>query len=357
MKHMSSGLEKMNSRGTDMNIKNKMKTSTKVKLILFAAFVVAIIIFTLIKPDEETMRSCASAEMKALIAKDESSDRKRVTINYNSLGFINYCSFTSSGYDEQREVYVGFAGKIFQADEGAGKVVGQFVTYTYRMLGRGQNVLHGVKLTVLLTTIATIAGIILGFFLALGKMSKMLIVRKICAGYIFFFRGTPLLIQLFVLYFTVPSIFGFAWRDLFSAADSEAVFKGSFVAACIAFALNSGAYCAEIIRAGIQSIDKGQYEAAKALGMNYGKTMSKIIVPQSIRRLVPPLCNEFIMILKDASLVFAISLMDISTISKNIMTNEGSYIVFIPALLIYLLVTAIFTFIFNRIEKKFSVYE
>lgn len=111
------------------------------------------------------------------------------------------------------------------------------------------------------------------------------------------------------------------------------------------------------MRAAIQSIDKGQNEAAKALGMNYTQTMAKIIIPQSIRRMIPPVCNEFIMILKDASLVFAISLMDITTISKNIMTNELSYLVFIPALIIYLVITAFFTFIFNKIEKRFSVYE
>ncbi|MFR6561521.1 MAG: ABC transporter permease subunit [Eubacterium ventriosum] len=105
------------------------------------------------------------------------------------------------------------------------------------------------------------------------------------------FRGTPLLIQLFVVYFTVPGLFGFAWRDFFSAADADGVYKGAFIAALIAFALNSGAYCAEIVRAAIQSIDKGQYEAAKALGMNYSQTMSLIVIPQSIRRMLPAICN------------------------------------------------------------------
>ncbi len=85
--------------------------------------------------------------------------------------------------------------------------------------------------------------------------------------------------------------------------------------------------------------------------------MRLIIIPQSVRRMVPPVCNEFIMMLNDASLVFAISLMDITTISKNIMTSEISYIVFLPALVIYLIITAFFTWIFNAIEKKFSLYE
>ena len=114
---------------------------------------------------------------------------------------------------------------------------------------------------------------------------------------------------------------------------------------------------AEIVRAAIQSIDKGQHEAAKALGMTYWQTMSHIVIPQSIRRMIPPVCNEFVMILKDASIVFAISLQDITTIANNIRTSEGSNLVFIPALILYLIITALFTFIFNKIEKKFSVYE
>jgi His/Glu/Gln/Arg/opine family amino acid ABC transporter permease subunit len=225
------------------------------------------------------------------------------------------------------------------------------------MLGCGENVMHGAKLTILLTTLTIIIGVFLGVFLALGKISKRKFLNKICSGYIFFFRGTPLLIQLFVIYFSIPGIFGFAWRDLFASGDTEAVYKGAFIAALIAFGLNSGAYCAEIVRAAIQSIDKGQFEAAKALGMSYGQTMRKVIIPQSVRRMIPPVCNEFIMVLKDASLVFAISLMDITTISKNIMTSEGSYLVFVPALVIYLIITAIFSFVFNKIEAKFSVYE
>ena len=255
------------------------------------------------------------------------------------------------------ENFVGFAGKVYKADEGMAKTVGQMVNYVYRMLGIGENVMHGAKLTILLTTLTVFFGVLLGVFLALGKISRNPFISKISSGYIFFFRGTPLLIQLFVVYFSVPSIFGFAWRDLFAASDNQAVYKGAFIAALIAFALNSGAYCAEIIRAAIQSIDKGQYEASKALGLSYGKTMRLVIIPQSVKRMIPPVCNEFIMVLKDASLVFAISLMDITTISKNIMTSEGSYLVFIPALVIYLIITGIFTYIFNKIEKKFSVYE
>lgn len=330
---------------------------TKVTVGIVLLVLLAAVILNIVKPTEGEMMRYASEEMQQMMENDENSSRKRVTVTYNSLFVINYCSFTTSGATEMSEKFVGFAGKVYPADEGAAKVAGQMVNYTYRMLGCGENWMHGAKLTILLTTLTVLFGVLLGIFLALGKISKKKWLNKLCSWYIFFFRGTPLLIQLFVIYFTIPGVFGFAWRNLFDAADAQSVYKGAFVAALIAFSLNSGAYCAEIVRAAIQSIDKGQYEAAKALGMNYAQTMGKIIIPQSIRRMIPPVCNEFIMVLKDVSLVFAISLMDITTISKNIMTSEGSYLVFVPALIIYLIITAFFTFIFDKIEKKFSVYD
>lgn len=333
------------------SLKSKIITSLLLLVLLLAC------VFAAMKPGRETLLKAVSSEMMQLIEKDAGRSRKRVTVTYNSLGVISYCSCSSSGANEMSERLVGFAGKVYHADEGAAKLVGQMVNYTYRMLGCGENILHGAKLTIFLTVLTVFFGVILGMFLALGKMSKRKLINRLSSAYIFFFRGTPLLIQLFVVYFTIPGLFGFAWRNLFDASSTEAVYQGAFVASLIAFSLNSGAYCAEIIRAALQSIDKGQNEAAKALGMNYAQTMIKIIIPQSIRRMIPPICNEFIMVLKDVSLVFAISLMDITTVSKNIMTSEGSYLVFIPALVIYLIITAFFTCIYNALEKKFSVYE
>ena len=335
---------------------NKWQTKTKIISALVLVAIVAAIVLSSMTPSRVEMESQASPQMKRYIDADKTRERKRVTTTYNSMGVINYVSFSTSGANGKTERYVGFAGETFKANKGAWKVTGQMVNYTYRMLGVGENLMHGAKLTILLTVLSIIFGVILGIILALGKIAKNRFLRGISSAYIFFFRGTPLLIQLFVVYFTVPGVFGFAWKNMFPG-DPEAVYKGAFVAALISFALNSGAYCAEIVRAAIQSIDKGQNEAAKALGMSYGQTMKKIIIPQSIRRMVPPICNEFIMILKDVSLIFAISLMDITTISKTIMTAEGSYLVFIPALVIYLIITAFFTYIFNKVEAKFSVYE
>jgi len=339
-----------------VDIKNWKRSTLTVAIVIMAAAAL-LVFFSVINVSEQEMIDQASDQMKQMIEDEKDSSRKYVTTTYNNLGAISYISFSTSGANSIKESYVAFAGTIHSAEDGFWKFVGQMVNYTYRMLGSGENLLHGVKLTLLLTTLSMIIGAVFSVFLALGKISENKLISKISSGYIFFFRGTPLLIQLFVVYFSVPGIFGFSWRSLFAAGDPEAVYKGAFLAALIAFSLNAAAYCAEIVRAAIQSIDKGQNEAARALGMSYGQMMRTIIIPQSIRRMIPPLCNEFVMMIKDVSLVFAISLMDITTISKTIMTSEGNYLVFVPALLIYLVITAIFTFLFGKVEKRLSVYE
>jgi polar amino acid transport system permease protein len=204
--------------------------------------------------------------------------------------------------------------------------------------------LEGAKITISLTILSVSAGLVLSLFLALGKMSKHTIPNKFCSAYIFFFRGTPLLMQLYFIYFGLPMI------------TPILTLNNRYIAAFIAFSLNSGAYCAEIIRAAIQSIDKGQFEAAKALRMSYAQTMSLVIIPQSIRRLIPPVGNEFIMVLKDVSLVSIIALTDITKQTRSIQSSTASSLVYIPAMILYLIITAVFSFIFHRLEKKYSVY-
>lgn len=341
------------------------RRKSQIVALVLLILVVASCVLAALKPSEQDMISQASEEMQQLIQADENNTRKRVTITYNSLFVINYVSFSTSGASAMSEQYLGFAGQVFDAtvdaDAGTGvrvaSTVGKLVNYTYRMLGCGQSILYGVKLTIVLTLISVFTGLLLSVFLALGKISKHKWINRPCSAYIFFFRGTPLLIQLLCIYYAIPGILGFAWSDLFrNVAGTEAVYWGAFLAAYISFSLNSAAYCAEIVRAAILSIDKGQHEAAKALGMNYSQTMSQVIIPQSIGRLIPPIANEFIMVLKDASLVFAISLMDVTTISKSIMVAEGSFMVYFPALVIYLIITAIFSYIFNKLEARFSRY-
>lgn len=205
--------------------------------------------------------------------------------------------------------------------------------------------LDGAKITISLTIMSVSAGLIVSLFLALGKMSKNVIINKFCSAYIFFFRGTPLLMQLYFIYYGLPEI------------SRMLTINNRFVAAFIAFGLNTAAYCAEIIRAAIQSIDKGQFEASQALGMSYAQTMRLVVIPQSIRRLIPPVGNEFIMVLKDASLVSIIALADITKVTRSISSSSASALVYIPAMILYLIITAIFTFIFHKMEKRHSIYE
>ncbi|MDR2470495.1 MAG: amino acid ABC transporter permease [Treponema sp.] len=204
--------------------------------------------------------------------------------------------------------------------------------------------LEGSRITLWLTVLAVSAGLVLSFFLALGKMSKKRLLSKSCSAYIFFFRGTPLLMQLYFIYYGLPQI------------TAVLTINNRFIAAFIAFSLNSAAYCAEIIRAAIQSIDRGQFEASRALGLSYAKTMSLVIVPQSIRRLIPPVGNEFIMMLKDASLVSIIALTDITKVTRSISSSTASAMVYIPAMILYLIITAVFTFVFHKLETRYSAY-
>ena len=205
--------------------------------------------------------------------------------------------------------------------------------------------LKATETTILLSVLSVVTALVLSVFLALGKISKRKIINAPCSAYVFFFRGTPLLMQLFFIYYTLPQIF------------PALNIKSRFIAAWIAFSLNIAAYLAEIIRAAIQSIDKGQLEAAKALGMTYTQTMRLIIIPQAYRRMIPPICNEFVMVLKDTSLVSIIALTDLTYQTKMIASNKASALVYIPAMFIYLVITAVFTFVFNKLEKKLSVYE
>jgi polar amino acid transport system permease protein len=211
--------------------------------------------------------------------------------------------------------------------------------------------LGGARITIGLTITSVSAGVLLSVFLALGKMSKQVVINKLCSAYIFFFRGTPLLMQLFFIYYALPMI-----SPIFIIPIKNQELN-RFIYAFIAYSLNVAAYSAEIVRAAIQSIDKGQFEASRALGLSYAQTMRLVVIPQSIRRLIPPVGNEFILILKDTSLVSMIALIDITKITRSIEGSTRSALVYIPAMCLYLLITWVFSFIFNKLEKKYSIYE
>ncbi len=201
----------------------------------------------------------------------------------------------------------------------------------------------GALTTLELTVVSVIGGMILGLFLALGRLSKNKALNSISWVYIWIFRGTPLLMQIFFIYFALP---------LFTPITLP-----QMPAAFIALALNSAAYLAEIIRAAIQSIDKGQMEASKALGMSYGQAMKRVIIPQSYRRLIPPVGNELIALLKDSSLVSMIGMTELMKTTTSISNSKADAAIYIPAAILYLIMTSIFTFVFQKLEKKYSVYE
>ena len=199
--------------------------------------------------------------------------------------------------------------------------------------------------TLALSVLSVAAALVFSVFLALGKISRNAVISGVCRAYIFFFRGTPLLMQLFFIYYTLP--------QLVPALNIQS----RFFAAWLAFTLNVAAYLAEIIRAAIESIDKGQMEASRALGLTRSQAMRLVIIPQSYRRMIPPICNEFVMVLKDTSLVSIIALTDLTYQTKIIASNKASALVYIPAMIIYLIITGAFTIIFNRLEKRLSIYE
>ena len=218
--------------------------------------------------------------------------------------------------------------------------------------------LEATGVTLFLTVFSVCTALILGVFLALAKISTNPFINKPATAYIFFFRGTPLLIQLFIVYFALPLINPALDVGRLPFINNDYILLSArFVAAYIAFSLNIAAYLAEIIRAAIQSIDKGQMEAARSLGLTYGQAMRLIIIPQSYRRMIPPICNEFVMVLKDTALVSIIALTDLAFQMKMIMSNNASALVILPACALYLVLTWIFTFVFDKLEKKFSVYE
>lgn len=201
--------------------------------------------------------------------------------------------------------------------------------------------LKGLTLTIGLSIGGILIGSVLGFFIALGKMSKIKWIRLPFIWYINFFRGTPLLVQLFLIHF--------GFMPLFMSPAS------TIASAIAALSLNSAAYVAEIFRAGIQSIDKGQEEAARSLGMSQSLSMRFIIFPQAFKRMIPPLGNEFIVLLKDSSLAAIIAAPELMYWGR---AASGQYFrIWEPYLTVaftYFLLTLSVTYLLNNVEKRLS---
>ena len=228
---------------------------------------------------------------------------------------------------------------------GEAGVMGSIADMFEKIMGWMPALLQASWTTLSLTVVSVCAALIISVFLALGKISKNVVLSKACSAYVFFFRGTPLLMQLFFIYYALPQI------------SPALTIQSRFIAALLAFTLNIAAYLAEIIRAAIQSIDKGQMEASKALGLTYAQAMRLVVIPQAYRRMIPPICNEFVMVLKDTSIVFVVGLMDLTSQTRKIQSSNATALVFIPAMAMYLIMTGVFTAIFNRLEEKLSAYE
>lgn len=203
--------------------------------------------------------------------------------------------------------------------------------------------------TIMLTAIATVAGTLLGLFICLGKMSSKKWLRWPSTVYVELFRGTPMLVQILLIHFAViPSI----WEAFFPGQKSpEAIYSGM-----IALSLNAAAYIAEIFRAGIQSIDPGQMEAARSLGMTKGMAMRLILIPQAFTRMLPALGNEFISLLKDSSLTAVIATPELNYAAMSVAKSTFErYPPYLTEAAIYLVLTLFLSRVVVRgLEKKYS---
>lgn len=197
-------------------------------------------------------------------------------------------------------------------------------------------------MTLLLVFITMAISPIGGLFIALGRISRIRILSSLFWCYIWIFRGTPLLLQLFFIYYGLPSL-GVTFKP--------------FTAAILGLGLNYSAYLAEIMRGAIESIDPGQMEAAKAIGMTYWQAMRRIIIPQTYKRLMPPVGNEFIALIKDTALVSTIAMVELMRAANQIFSATFNVYILIQAAIIYLVLTSIFTVSFRKVEDRLGVYE
>lgn len=208
-----------------------------------------------------------------------------------------------------------------------------------------QQLAEGMVVSVEIFLLTLLFALPLGLMISFGRMSKNPIISSIVKIYIAIMRGTPLMLQLIVVYFSPSIIFGLKISQSYR-----------FTATIIAFSINYAAYFAEIYRSGIESMPVGQYEAAKVLGYNKFQTFFKIILPQVIKRILPPVTNETITLVKDTSLAFAIAVTEMFTIAKQISAKEASVMPLMVAGVFYFVFNYVVAFIMERVEKKLSYY-
>lgn len=202
--------------------------------------------------------------------------------------------------------------------------------------------LEGTQVTLQIFFITLILALPIGLLAALGRLSGLKPISLLMEFYIWLMRGTPLMLQLLFVYFALPMV-GIMLPDI--------------AAALLAFTLNYAAYFAEIFRAGIQSISRGQYEAAKTLGMTYGQTMRRIVIPQMIRHVLPPISNETINLVKDTSLIYILAMNDLLRVARTIVQREFDMTPFVVAAVFYLVMTFVLTWVFKKLEAYYAKYD
>lgn len=202
--------------------------------------------------------------------------------------------------------------------------------------------LEGLLMTLKLTLISLVFASIIGIIFGLMSVSKLKVLKIISTFYVDIIRGTPLLVQVFFVYFGLPAAFDNFRMD-------------AFYAAVITLSLNAGAYMAEIVRGGIQSVDSGQMEAARSLGLNYRISMQKVILPQAIRTMTPSIINQFIITLKDTSIISVIGIRELTQNGKIIIANNMEALrMWAIVAVIYLIVITILSRISKYIERRIS---
>lgn len=204
--------------------------------------------------------------------------------------------------------------------------------------------ISGLGVSAQIFIITLVLSLPLGILLSLLRVSGVSIIKNLAGVYIYIMRGTPLMLQILFIYYGLPLILGNSFQ------------MNDFSSAIIAFVANYAAYFAEIFRGGIQSIGKGQYEGAQVLGFNYSQTMRYIILPQVVKRVLPPLGNETITLLKDTSLVYILAMNDLMRVTRSIVQRDFDTTAFLVAGVFYLVCTFVLTKILTWLENKYAVY-
>ncbi len=200
---------------------------------------------------------------------------------------------------------------------------------------------EGSEITLEIFFVTLIVALPLGMLAAIGRLSPIAPLSRLLEFYVWLMRGTPLMLQLLFVYFALPMV-GIMLPDI--------------AAALLAFILNYAAYFCEIFRAGIQSVPRGQYEAAKTLGMSYPLTMRRIILPQVIRMVLPPISNETINLVKDTSLIYILAMNDLLRVARTIVQREFDMTPFVVAAVFYLAMTFVLTWMFKKLEAHYGRY-